>query len=332
MQGNLMSVIAVERFLEALRTLPEEAGDTFALKAADFCERFVCLREVREARAEPEPRKGGPAHFGYARRRADRGERGGERDRGGDRDRERTGEAPRERPRIGARELSTEALARKEFLSLLNKITDTNVDAMLVALKTRLRDTPECRVVYRALLWEFCLRMPKMIPVYMRVLRVLPAEPEAWEMQYAAYVQADAWIPPPEVLEDAPAEEAEAPSAASAAAAYDDFCAYVKWKKQALAAVVAWITLMREGIIQQDPACLQETLVALIDQQLCGVIRKEVLDPLLEQLLTSVSLLGVGGGLRRRLRAWVGLAPSLEPSSRFKIYDLRDALKAPVKK
>jgi hypothetical protein len=217
-----------------------------------------------------------------------------------------------DKPRIGNRDLSNEAIARKDFLGLMNKLSSTNKEHMIKQMRASLR--PEFKTMYVQIIWDFMLRAPDFQDIYSDVYLNLSCNidirddiQELW----TNYFTSKNWIPPTSILENN--EE------------YDEFCEYVKWKKRAIAAIRGWIYMCRKMLLDQK--CEQQLFAALVadvnERVQAGPCK--VLEVLLEQLLAFLAHTNHDmHAITPCIGVWSERAPSMPPSMRFKLYDVRD--------
>lgn len=323
----------------------------FAEKAAWLREAFRCFSDPP---AGPHHAPGGRREY-RDRRDGDRGDRdrgfgGGGRYRYGDgprdRDRDRDrgppaglrrplglGAAPPEKPRIGNRELSLENLARKEFLGVLNKLSAANHATLIGNFAKLVR--PDFADLYVQLFWEGFLRSADYQPVQMRLLPVFnehfPVQPRVAAL-LDAYRAQRLWLPADGVLPPAATATASAAGAApgDAAAEYDEFCDYVKWRKRTVNTIHAWRVLADGGWVPRD--ALHELLALVLadfQRTLADLpASAKLAETLAEQMFVYVKSIGApdrhAPATLDALRALP--AATFPPALRFKIYDVRDFL------
>lgn len=206
-----------------------------------------------------------------------------------------------EKPRIGNRELSREAIARKDFLALINKLSLQNAQAIITQCQSSLR--PEFLGMYVDMLWDAMLRSPDFQGLYIDMLVAIDKSHSVFgdvQRIWDTYLQQQAWV--------------SASMAADSTSDYDDFCDHVKAKKRAIASVRAWIHLTHRTMCKSDVAA---TLLAKLiehgptDITFDGIIEfYKARSPCLTPVTVST------------LKAWYDAAQQLPPMTRFKLYDL----------
>lgn len=208
---------------------------------------------------------------------------------------------------------------------MMNKVSVANVDAFCGRVCNIMRN--DCTGVYVDVTWDVLQRMLDAQELYLRIIRhmmnaMLPAEKQAyldaWKQKWANYVGEQGWKPRAEHLEEE---------------TYDDFCDFVKWKKRACAAISAWMMLMKEGIIEDGPEEIWKHVSDAIQVAMDPLV-PEVLDALLDQAKVFVSHMEdpIPVSMYEMVTQWKAMGASLPSASRFKIYDLWDALHAKVGK
>lgn len=215
-----------------------------------------------------------------------------------------------ERPKIGTRELSREAIAKKEFVAALNKLSPANKANVIRSIHIR-EDFGE---MYIRLLWDAFLRSPDYQQTYLEVIDHIAstigadATKSAFEELWETYLADQAWIPVIEENEN-----------------YDEFCDYVKAKKRSLASLNAWILLTKYGIINATSELL-ERIYMDCDNRIETRDKSKILEVLLELMIESVRA-GASSKNTRRGMHWKEVASEFPPAIRFKIYDLYDIQK-----
>jgi hypothetical protein len=216
----------------------------------------------------------------------------------------RSGPSRTDKVRIGNRDLSRENLARKDFLALMNKLSEQNCNNILRSIKNVLRE--DCISTYADITWDMMQRCPDIHPLHVKVVHLIKeivTQPQQWEHEWhriwTDYVQKQAWSPPPTLLEEQD---------------YDEFCDFVKWKKRAIASVKAWVLLEKEGFVTGASDLLIEKLLRVDDVSL-------------DQLIT---LARSAPGVYTKIRGWLEEqlegAKDVKPYTRFKLYDLQELL------
>jgi hypothetical protein len=135
-----------------------------------------------------------------------------------------------ERPdkiKIGNRDLSREHLAKKEYMSLMNKLSEQNKKQIYNSFRTIIRD--ECYKLYITMTWEMLLKFPDFQKLYINLIKILYDNMEnkqlfinEWIVIISEYESMKKWIPTDNILDDND---------------YDEFCDFQKWKKQSIGAM-----------------------------------------------------------------------------------------------
>lgn len=232
--------------------------------------------------------------------------------------------------KIGSRELSRENLAKKDFLALMNKLTQQNKAQIYQSINHVFRE--DCIPIYVQILWDSMQRAPDFIGLYMGAQDVLiqsSKSRDVWDKQWAilwnTFLETKGWAPKEQLLleED-----------------YDEFCDFVKWKKRTLGALRAWMALSKSPSV---PQAAPKVLVQQILQDCNSELDKnnkgsKLTDTFLEEIRCFFRE-GTEPEIRDIIASWVeerkqshscGFA-QLRPSTRFKMLDVQDACTANMK-
>lgn len=208
-----------------------------------------------------------------------------------------------EKPRIGLRELSREAIARKDFLAMINKLSPQNLDTMKEHCKSVLR--PECIPLYVDMLWDAMLRSPEYQHLYVDIMLTIDKVQSVFadvHRIWDSFVEKKAWMVDTNTATDA---------------SYDDFCDHVKTKKRAIASVRGWIHLTQEKLC--DPS--------ITDKLLQLLLQDPPTDVSVEQLIELYKSCPVQFKIAiPTIREWHENAANLAPIVRFKLMDLWEIL------
>ena len=151
-----------------------------------------------------------------------------------------------ERPTIGNKDTSIENTLRKDFQTLLNKLTISNLDTMI--RKVRMQFNKDYMSIYIDLLYDYFKRQPDFQNLYIYILetiyQILSDDDIItmnihWMNYWNDYTQHRKWI-----LQEALILNLEN---------YDIFCDYLKEKKKNIALAQAWGRLLAIGSINIDP-------------------------------------------------------------------------------
>jgi hypothetical protein len=183
-----------------------------------------------------------------------------------------------EKIKIGSRELSREYLAKKEYMSLMNKLSDQNKKQINNMFKAIIRE--DCYKLYIEMTWDMMLRFPEFQKLYFDLIKILYDYFEnktdfinIWMTIINDYESLKKWIPSDDILDDKD---------------YDEFCDFQKWKKRAVASLSAikllsikeWIPI---HIIKNISDKLLNTCKEYL--KISNGIGCKVLDSLLDQLI-----------------------------------------------
>lgn len=225
--------------------------------------------------------------------------------------------------KIAAAALSEEGQARKEFLPLMNKLSQKNKVSILNQVSNIIK--PTCIMVYIDIIWNICLDSPGYQSLYMEVIDVIAGSFGSSATvdirgklrdRLDAFMDNAAFLPP----DDMEKEE------------YDDFCDYVKWKKRSLALVSMLIMLDKKGLVDGAVRTLADKLIAA-----CNIVLDktsyETADILLDQLMeiyvntwstenstpTTDAIIGF-------VQKWVPRVGDMKASTRFKFYTFSETM------
>jgi hypothetical protein len=233
-----------------------------------------------------------------------------------------------ERPRIGTKELSIEHITRKEFLSLMNKLTYNNKNVIIKSIKNILRE--DYSKLYIEIIWDLMQRAPEFRLVYFEVLKLFDTHVlmSKWKIIWDNYYVNRSWIPRDDIL---PENED-----------YDEFCDFVKWKKRAVASIQIWILLYQREIISTYTIdslireivddCNTELSKHVSDANVVTAALKKI-DALLDQIIILVNFTKTENDdhFIELVKKWLPHAENIKPSSRFKLYDINEVLQGKMK-
>jgi hypothetical protein len=255
----------------------------------------------------------------------------------------------KERVRIGGVVATKEEKVKREFFSLMNKLTHQNKASVFktvteshVACTTDATEPVNIRI-FVSIVWDMMLRNKDSQKLYIDVLQLFPEELVLSECNHlwSNYNALRKWLPP-ETISGSDIINSE----------YDEFCDFVKWKKHSIASVQGLFMLYVKNMIDQDAELMQSlatTLTKECSNQLSIQENKQldsmstcaqVASALLEQInalivvvkheksITSLNdrseVISIVSKFSEYHRL---LAETYPPSVRFKIYDMCDDTK-----
>lgn len=184
----------------------------------------------------------------------------------------------KERTKIGNQDASKENLFKKELISVLNKLTNANLDTII--RKTRVCFQVEFMELFVQILWEYFKRQPDFQPLYVKLLESiyqLLSDDDIIEMNllwskiWNTYTQEEEWKIDYKLIEQS--------------YNYDDFCEYVKEKKKLNAVAQAWSRLLSLGMIRAEPyEWLNHIVLHCYELDLTNVVHKSMIDSYIEQM------------------------------------------------
>lgn len=209
--------------------------------------------------------------------------------------------------------------AKRKFLPLLNKLTDRNHASIMAQVQELVIETAIDVSQCVDLLWRISLSSPSYQALYADVLNIIASVKGAGIVQQALtdkyhefYDVVNNFVPPEDMVHDD----------------YDEFCDYVKWKKQNMAGIKFIILLEKRGYIDGCIANLTKRLLNISDQMLEQEKYVHV-DVLLDQLLEVYSALQSTTEcdvITTFVQKWTPVCESFKPSTRFKFYTFTDIL------
>jgi len=145
----------------------------------------------------------------------------------------------------------------RDFMSILNKITNVNEDKMLLKVRDIIKY--EYISTYISLIWDMMLRCPDFQYIYINIVNIIRTEYnllylEDFQNIWDTYVLNNKWLPDDKtcdsLLDTNMIKDAQPQSDANIE--YDEFCEFVKWKKRANAAINAFMLLKNNNIVEID--------------------------------------------------------------------------------
>ena len=202
---------------------------------------------------------------------------------------------------------------RKELLSMMNKLTTTNVDSILK--RVSLINVSESHFrEYVDVVWDLMQRQPDYQPLYIRVLRSLGTKEQTAVTVCALY---DEW--------NALRDEGTIECPTSSSEEYDEFCEYMKWKKRKIASATAWLRMIVDGLL------CTSTLLEYISTFLLRPPTECAVEQLIamSQLLSPMQRRSLGPQLKEPMEKWA--TAQLSDRYRFKLMDLQEMYFAPFR-
>lgn len=190
-----------------------------------------------------------------------------------------------ERTKIGSNDTSREGVFRKECVSLLNKLTGTNLSVMVRQMRTIFEK--EFMQLFVDTLFEYLTRQPEFQHLYIHVMvSIYPLLQEAdllemnrmWQKHWDNYISHETWKFERELVEQSHN--------------YDDFCEYTKEKKKKVAYIQAWTRLYQHGSISTDIFVFVDSILSHCESlDMADKIDKTVIDNYIEQIRELYRLL-----------------------------------------
>lgn len=255
----------------------------------------------------------------------------------------------KERVKIGGNVATKEEKAKREFFSLMNKLTHQNKAQVLKTVSDNhvatLSDTvePVSIRMYVSIVWDMMLRNKDLQKLYIDVLHLFPEDLVLSECNrlWSEYNDLHKWLPP-ETISGSDIINSE----------YDEFCDFVKWKKHSIASVQGLFMLYVKDMIDDDVE-LMKTLATKLTTECTNQLSTQEnkhLDSMStcaqigNALLEQINALVVSAKHEKSLSSLTdrkevisivskfsehhkSLADTYPPSVRFKIYDMYDDTK-----
>lgn len=204
---------------------------------------------------------------------------------------------------IGKKELTVEAIAKKQITTLMNKMSPMNKDHIVGQVRTSFRT--QCADIFVCTIWDFMLRCPEHQDLYTDVLLMLTPDVNIHISEIA-----HDWLDNKRWEVKAPEDDDD----------YSGFCDYVKEKKRGIAAMKGFVYLVRKKLIDVD---LYKQILQGIYESANRFLHDGFLK-LFEVVLEQFNIAPLSAISHMDISEWISIAPTLPPSIRFKIYDLRD--------
>lgn len=230
--------------------------------------------------------------------------------------------------KIGNKDLSRESIARKDFLALMNKLSEQNKSAIQQTLKQVFRE--DCLDIYLQIMWDQMQRCSDFHHLHLSILKTIHSlitTPDLWAKKWIElwnkYISSSSWKPKLELLEDDD---------------YDEFCDFVKWRKRAITAIQAWKLLAKyKWISNVESILIPKIFNDLMNAMICSPNGDKLMDVYLDELLCLIVDLNIDKHLPAYLQCLQNMLDntdidSLRPSTRFKMYDIKEKLDIKMKK
>lgn len=191
-----------------------------------------------------------------------------------------------ERTKIGSCDLSREGVLRKDLITMLNKLTHSNLDVLI--RQTRTIFQKEYSNLFVDILMDYCKKQVEFQALYLRILEsiysLLSEEDQAllhqrWFYYWDQYMTEEQWKFDRELVEQSHN--------------YDDFCEYIKEKKKKVAFAQVWARLISNQSIRTPTPLLwvQQVFDHCETLQMEDKVDKTVIDSYVEQLKDFYRLL-----------------------------------------
>jgi len=227
----------------------------------------------------------------------------------------------------GSREISKEDRMKREFLAFINRLSEGNRKNIITYFENNLQ--VEFIDTYVRLLWEAMLRSEDFQELYIECFQSIytllckntdNVFIEKITTLWSTYVSDEKWLP-----SDALINEKD----------YDDFCDFVKWKKTSITYIHGFSKCVTKDWLRVTTYDnLSDKLIISIEKFLGESPEGcKVTDALLDQLLILVEYTKTSQDepINAYIKTLHTNAVDYRPSTRFKIYDLKEFLERKVK-
>ena len=228
-----------------------------------------------------------------------------------------------EKIRIGVRDLSREHLAKKEFMSLLNKLSDQNKKQIYATFKTSIRI--DFYKLYINMTWAMILKFPEFQKLYINLITILYENMEnkksfidEWLFIINDYEVTKKWIPADNILDDKD---------------YDEFCDFQKWKKQSSSATNCLKILSENAWIYPNTIKnIYEKMIADCDNyfELSNGVGCKIVDAILDQINEICDIIN-DKLIIDFINKWLS-GDVIRASSKFKLLDMKEKLEIKLSK
>ena len=224
------------------------------------------------------------------------------------------------RPKIGivGALLTPDVKVHREFVALMNKMTHSN---KLAVTKTFSASYDANYIeVYVPVVWDMMLRATEYQTLYVDILLII--ENADIGSIWKEYIGGKRWLPPADMQVLGPDNTD-----------YDEFCDFVKWKKRAIASVHALLLLSSIKMLEND-VIRELTPLLLCDCRQAIDENTASANVLIEQIFVLCDKVHGDTQTERDAKALIrdfattfkARGPDLQPSTRFKIYDLYEKI------
>jgi hypothetical protein len=229
--------------------------------------------------------------------------------------------------RINNRDISKESQTRRDFMAFVNRLSDANLKLINTYFKTKFQF--EFLDVYISILWDMMLRSTEFQHLYVECFVAIhdniPNEntdlfttkiEELWNN----YNDKQIWIPSEELINEKD---------------YDDFCDFVKWKKNSISYIHSFAKFVNKNWLPKDVYTTlgNNFIIATKDFMEKYPIGCKGSDALLDQLLILVeyTMKEYDISLSIFIKDLRDNGQIYRPSTRFKVYDVDEFLERKLK-
>jgi hypothetical protein len=160
----------------------------------------------------------------------------------------------KERPKIGNKDISKEAIITKDFQSLLNKLTNQNFTVIQLSIKKIFIE--DYIQIYIDILWKYFQKQPVYQDLYIKILENIytytknieniDKTKQFWNEMWNNYLSKKEWQLSKIMVEESQVDIENSEN-------YQDYCDFVKEKKRLLAVIEVWARLLNKDFIKASP-------------------------------------------------------------------------------
>lgn len=222
----------------------------------------------------------------------------------------------RQRPHILLSDFTDESKCKKEFTSYLNKLTDINKDNIYLKINNFLLNINKKFInILFEILWNFIKISSNNI--YIDVIYIFDKIiiNENLNRLWENYINNEEWLPPLDILNNTLLFDDNN---------YDEYCKYVKWKKNNISLSRAWCNILKKENKLLYIEIIIDKLITKINIYINIKNKKHIIDLILDQLNIYLDICPLINTINKLKDLNLDL---FEKSSKFKIINIIDKFK-----
>jgi len=220
----------------------------------------------------------------------------------------------RTRPHLISFDFTDETKCKKEFTSYLNKLTDVNKEIIYNKIKIFLDKINDnfIKILFN-ILWNFIKISSNNIYIDVLYLFNIKYIKENIKIYWDNYITNKEWLPPTDILNNKNIFNEDN---------YNEYCIYVKWKKNNLSLCRAWCNIFKKENILENIDDLNFKIVGSISD---FKENKHIVDLLLDQINILLDI-RPNKNIINKIINW-DITTNCENSTKFKILNFIDKYK-----